>query len=498
MKTISEMQLLIKEAYAKLDELSKNLSEYNVSSDTHITIDFEKLKVIGKRNPIEGHALKRADPLTKKSYITLLIALVYLAAKNQEKGWLLIQRIACGAKEEHDFSALSADALILTEKQLDNFTESIVSENLRTAFVLDCMLVYLSCEHENSNMIEFISALMELVKCTEAEAKECTRIAKSIATQNEIAFFEQCFKNMSVNLIESICYIMPTKATVVRSIEEAMMITSGHVIIFNAVIKNLKTPINLDKFSAETIEFLYCKFENIVGIQSKTRKVIFKNAIFSNNSVNLIDDNDDNYEQEFNESFITSGDIKKSFIDIRNCEFLKCEFENCTTISKQFIFIQNGSMNNCFFRGGTIVDSSPENHLIELINGNIEKCKFEQCSIKTDHKNSRMTTTSSLVKLTQGSIRNTKFIDCRIDGESGYGRYGTFNLYILFLKNSNAKNCEFSNCSCDSSQSDNSITRKNYMIALQNSKQTDNSFVKCFMEQYAGWSTENNPIGTIE
>lgn len=450
MKTISEMQLLIKDAYSKLDELSKSLLEYNLSSDKNMDIDFEKLKKIGRRNPIEAHTLCQADQLAKKHYMTLLMALVYLAEENQEKGWLLIQRIACGANVEHELLTLSADCLSLTEKQLDSFSESLIIGNLRTAFALDCMLVYLICEHKNTKMLDFISELLEMVKCTESEVKEITELSSLIATSNTTEYFAKCLTNLSVDLMESLCYIMPTKATVVNSLEVAMKTDKEHVIVFNAVISKLSNQIYFDNFPAKTIEFFHCKFENIVGIKSQNKKVIFK-----------------------------------------NCHFLNC------TASKHLISIQNDNINNCFFEQCFGVDMGSNTYLFEIINGDIKNCKFKDCSIKTDREN-RRTTIIGLIKLSQGTIENTKFINCKSYGDSAYGSHAEYSLYILYLSNASAQKCDFVNCQCNSVRCDNSITRDNYIIALKNSTQINNNFTNCFIEQYRGWSTNKSPVGTIE
>ncbi len=329
MKTISEMQLLVKEAYSKLDELSKSLNEYNVSTKSgDVTVDFEKLKTMGKRNPITGHVLHKADQLIKKHYITLLIALAYLAEENQERGWLLIQRIACGAGVEHDLVDLSGDALNLTEKQMDTFSESIISGNLRTAFAMDCMLVYMSCEHRNKKMLEFSSQLMELVNCTEVEVKATAKLANIIAEQDKKAYFEYCLTDMPINLTNSLCYIMPIQATVVNSIEEAMTIEMEHVIVFNAIISKVNFTISLDDFPAKTIEFFYCKFENTAGIISEAKAVIFRNTVFNNIT-------------PFSES-------KDAILEIGNCKLFDCQFLNCTA-SQNFIFIGEGNIRNCLF-----------------------------------------------------------------------------------------------------------------------------------------------------
>ncbi len=358
MKTISDMQIMIKDAYSKLNELSSSLSEYVSLEDKGIVIDFEMLKTIGKRNPIDGHMLSKVDNLTKKQYITLLISLLYLSNVNQEKGWLFIQRIAIGAGIKNDLVDISADALTLTDKQLDSFSESIIFENLSSVFVLDCMLVYLVCENKNSQMLAFISQLIELVKINESEVREISKIAGYIATQNKEAYFNCCLNQMHIKLSESLCYMIPIKGTIVNNLDDAAMCDDEHVIIFNATISKLNYNINLDEIPAKTIEFFYCNFENTLGIKSKTKNVIFKNTTFINISSPIDID-------------IADTNEKNSIIKISNCELSFCNFINCSA-SENFIIIDKGSISNCKFENCVAYK-----HFFLIENGNISNCIFK-------------------------------------------------------------------------------------------------------------------------
>jgi hypothetical protein len=482
MKTISDMQIMIKEAYSNLNELSRSLTECVRSEDMNNTVNFEKLKAIGKRNPIEGHVLSGADDLSGKHYITLLIALVYLASENQEKGWLFIHRIAIGAGIKNELVDLSSDALTLTDKQLDIFSESIISENLRTAFALDCMLVYLMCEHKNSKMLDFISQLIELVGLKEYEVKEISKIAGYIATQNIEAYFSCCLKKMHINLSETLCYIMPTKATIVNNLDEAAKCHKEHIIIFNSTISKLNDVLDLDNIPAKTIEFFYCKFENTMGIKSKIKKVIFKNTTFHNIAPPI------EHASKSTENF--------SIIEMSNSELSFCNFSNCIA-SEHFILIEKGNIENCIFDNCSALEVPSNKYLVELSSGNITNCKFVNCLIKTNRED-RGTTLNGIVKLAQGKITKCKFIECKSYGDSSYGRFSNYRSHILYVSNSQAVMNEFNKCYCTSADA---VDKKctHYIIAMKNSNQSNNVFVDCTSYHYQYGERKNNiAVGILE
>lgn len=496
MKTISDMQIMIKDAYSKLNELSSSLSEYVSLEDKDTVIDFEMLKTIGKRNPIDGHMLSKVDNLTKKQYITLLISLLYLSNVNQEKGWLFIQRIAIGAGIKNDLVDISADALTLTDKQLDSFSESIIFENLSSVFVLDCMLVYLVCENKNSQMLAFISQLIELVKINESEVREISKIAGYIATQNKEAYFNCCLNQMHIKLSESLCYMIPIKGTIVSNLDDAAMCDDEHVIIFNATISKLNHNINLDDIPAKTIEFFYCMFENTLGIKSEIKNVIFKNTTFSNIAPEI-----KSIESSVGMFGLWGRSKSKlttnfSIIEIGNCELSFCEFTNCMA-SKHFILIGKGNINNCIFENCSALEVPSNKYLVELASGDIKNCKFEKCSIKTNYDD-RKSTVNGIVKLEQGKIINSKFIECESYGDSFYSSFPIYESYILYLSNSHADMNEFNKCYCTSNDSSNKVC-KHYIIAMQNSHQSKNVFSECSSYHYKyGQIGKNIAVGIIE
>lgn len=206
MKTISEIQAELKEISSRIDTLTKELSDYNQYRSEEVVIDFNRLQTIGCRQPIKGHLLARSDDDIKKRYIIILTSAVYLATEHCEKGWLFIQRIACGIGLQESLSELAADGLNLTEKQLDKFTSEMMVSKLTNSLVLDCMLIYLSCGQKNKKMLKYMSGLFELLKCGKIEVEELLEIAKILAKQDKRAYLKLSSKELVTNKMAYLCY----------------------------------------------------------------------------------------------------------------------------------------------------------------------------------------------------------------------------------------------------------------------------------------------------
>ncbi len=207
MKTITEMQAELRDISLRINNLTKELSEYNQFNSNEIVIDFNRLYSLGIRNPIKGHMLARSSEGIKKQYITLLISLLYLSDANQEKGWLLIQRIVCGIGMIEKLDNLATDGLKLTGQLVDKFTTDIISTKLTNSLVVDSMLVYLCCEHKNKRMLKYMSGIFELVNCGKTEILEILEITKIIATQDKRAYKKLQTKKLQTNKMAYSCYL---------------------------------------------------------------------------------------------------------------------------------------------------------------------------------------------------------------------------------------------------------------------------------------------------
>lgn len=223
MKTITDMQKEIKVMSATLDELARDLSEYNKTENKKEEVDFKNIKSIGKRNPVKNHALENLENGIKKKYITMLMTVAYMIKEKNENAWLLIQGISTGIGLDEELIDLNVDAANLTYEQIDEFTLAIAEDNLTNAFMLDAMLIYLADGKGNEKMIEFMSALFELLKCDKIECECICEIAVSIVEQN----FEKYRGSKAIieNRVNLLCVAYPyvvkfSKGLVQKNIDE--------------------------------------------------------------------------------------------------------------------------------------------------------------------------------------------------------------------------------------------------------------------------------------
>lgn len=221
MKTITDMQKEIKVMSATLDELARDLSEYNKTENKKEEVDFKNIKSIGKRNPVKNHALENLENGIKKKYITMLMTVAYMIKEKNENAWLLIQGISTGIGLDEELIDLNVDAANLTYEQIDEFTLSIAEDNLTNAFMLDAMLIYLADGKGNEKMIEFMSALFELLKCDRIECECICEIAVSIVEQN----FEKYRGSKAIieNRVNLLCVAYPYVAKYINKVAKEII-----------------------------------------------------------------------------------------------------------------------------------------------------------------------------------------------------------------------------------------------------------------------------------
>lgn len=354
------MQVQIKEMATKLDEFARELTEYNGTGGQTPTIDFKQIKAVGSRNPIVGHILEKADADVKKKYITMLIAIAYLAQEKQENAWLLIQRITTGANFNEELMDIRVDAVNLTDIQIDAFTVAIANAKLTNAFVLDALLIYLSCETENEKILEFLSALFELVKCSKQELQELSELAKIIANQDSNAYSEYCFREHSIDITDSFGYVKLFH-------EGILCCNSKNFIVFYPEKK---------KISPEILSKI-CE-----GVNSN--KIVLQNIIFSN------------IDKEF--KF-----VKCSSIEINNCDFYEWKYRSFQAEESGKIVITNCKF---YSMNGRAL------YFSECKNINIDKCIFEKCLYKRNGGVIYANTVETL------NVENSSFLSCSTTGGS--------------------------------------------------------------------------------
>lgn len=436
MKTITEMQTQIREMSLKLNEFARDLSNFNQSENQSKNIDFNQIKAIGIRNPINGHILEKEDISVKKKYITMLITLVYLANEKQENAWLLIQRIAAGANFTEELINLSVDAVNITDSQIDEFTLNIANAHLTNAFILDAMLIYLSFENANDKMLEFISALFELVKCEKKALQELAELSKIIAEQDSSKYLEFCFRELEIDLVDTFGYIKvfhdglfvcnskafvleyKQKKEITKEIMDKLpkVIRSSRVTMENIVFNNFSKDDNWFEFEkCDEINISHCEFNSLVNsINAKTcGNVLINDNIFKSMSNRAL--------------YLT---------ECKSLSVSRCKFESCSyrTDDKYDYGYQAEAY------GGAI-------YLSYVKNVKVSDSEFEYCSSKQGEGGTADGSVAYLFDVETSSWSNNKFKSCKSSyWRNGYWKDSGGLFHIKKCQSITAENCTCKDC----------------------------------------------------
>lgn len=207
MKTIVQLQAELRAAAEQVEALSQELAQFQ-PSDNKKGLDFTHIQAIGKRYPVEKHALTGADADFQRQYLTLLTAPLLLESQEPENGWLFLQRIICGAGCDIPLVDLQADAATITDQQLDAFSAAVIEHGLADALMLDEMLLYLACRGGEA-MKDWLAALAELLGRTLTQVQELAQLAGFIATENKDGLADFTNRELSIPIERFNFYIYP-------------------------------------------------------------------------------------------------------------------------------------------------------------------------------------------------------------------------------------------------------------------------------------------------
>lgn len=396
MKTISEMQQQVKEMSAKFDELLRDLSEYNRADTETTALDFKHIRAIGKRNPITGHILSGADNIVKRHYITLLIATIFTSGRESTDAWLLLQRIACGIGLQDNLEDISADAAQLTEEHIDEFTREIITAKLTQIFVLDTMLIYLSCTERDPQMLTFIAGLLELVKCSKQEAAELSELATVIIAQDAGLLLEFRSQPRYVNINQFNFYM--------DFFEQGILQNANVLCVFNETV-DIESYVNQHK-EYEQINLYNIVISGQPFRLSDHKKLLFRNCVFKD---------------------IVSGNGSIIGIAAEKTSMDNCTFSNISSAANYVVKLsaEETTLTNCLF-----VDIKGRDYSLEFRKVTAHNCTFKNI-IGTE-------TNSYTIYIDTGDI----MANCKFDNIKGnygiYGKNGQVQLLDCTLTNSSS------------------------------------------------------------
>lgn len=424
MKTITEMQQEIKNISSSLEELSKDIMEFEKKDGNKPSEDlFKKIKTNGKRNPILEHPLENKDDIIKKHYITLLVSAIYTTTQNTIDAWLLAQRIACGVSLAQEISEISLDASSLTEKQLEEYTYSIIENKLEEIFSFDLLMLYAVCNSSDSKMLAYIVDLIALVNCSKKKLSELSALAEIVVRQDSNKYLDFCTVDTDIDITQFFCYIKQFHDGLLACNEKVFYIwhknkkqisndvflklpeeiNSNIVCIENTLFKNIDKNMNFLNFGGNgEIKIKECKFSNI----EKALTVSGANALYVEHT-------------EFNKMTNRALDINNSKeVKIINSQFTECEY--CV-----FKYIY-------YAYGGALYLSNIENLVID-------HSIFESCRALNVGGGRACGPVAYLCKVERGIIDSIKCKNC---DTKNYGQL----IECYNSDNVKAKNCTYTNC----------------------------------------------------
>ena len=430
------MQKEIKNISSALDELSKDIMDFEKKDEKPSEDVFEKIKVDARRNPILEHPLSTKDDVIKTHYMTLLVSAIYSTNKKTLDAWLLAQRIACGISLSQELSDISLDALSLTEKQIDEFTYSIIENNLEEIFSFDLLLLFAVCGGSDSKMLEYIVDLIALVNCSRKKLGELSTLAKIVASQDSNKYLDFCVAENEIDLYHFFCYIKLFHDGLLVCNKKSFYIWHREQkTISNEIFSKLPKEIISCFASVENTVFKDIEKDSQFLLFRGNKKIQIKNCKFRNVSKcleiyeasKLVIDKSEFNNMKNRALYIT----KTNKISIADTKFVECKFR---TDSKY----EYGYQEKAY--GGAMYLAS----INELV---ISTTTFESCYAQQGEGGTASGSAAYMYNIEKGNLIACKFKNCH----SQYWRYSSWseNGYLIEYDDSynvEAKDCTYKDC----------------------------------------------------
>lgn len=471
MKTVAELEQSIRQLYEDIKELRANekLEEEQA--------DLSKVYAIAKRNPLRSHRINQETEYVRKMYLQYL-ATIIIATKHVEPKYaqtLFFSRIVFGSETETGNTKDYLESALVSKINIDELLKCL-SEELIELLIVDSLLLLGIYGEPDRKAFDYVAEMVSVFNVKSDKIVQLAKLARAILEQNDESILSFS-RNSNLNLY--LCYMKnPYEGVIVYSLEAAMKEPAKKVILFNAEISNRAERVNLDEFVAEEIVFERCVINNVIGFVTENKKVFFQNTMFTN--IHFAD------EEQITGlmGFLYRNKQKEEkfpFLKLGHAEIHNCKFEACD-VGKELVSVLNGTVENCKFLQCRGIEVGHKAFLVAINKGDLARCVFEECSIRTDFED-RGHTSAGIASICSGKVSDCTFLDCSSYGKSTRLGYSTYSMYILALKNAVATNCVFENCSC-SQKGPSTISAWNHIIALENSHENNNSMTKCFSEHY--------------
>lgn len=520
MKKIDEINKKVKEIYEELKELEESMKTEKTKE-----INFDYFRGAAKQNAFKDHILKDESEYIQKNYLYLLSSLLMFDNKEDIKNSqiMYISRLIEGfSNKSLDIENIYSNTMIMNGSQISNCIEVI--KDYMDVFVVDSLICANIKGKANDQILEYLSEIYFIMGFKLEQINELMNLCNAILENKpEYVFkiknknienykhhinrvfkekvfydFEKINQNEKDDLIllnytlDMTCKNLKSKFEIKRKacgnfpqmyiVEENEKFNINMNYYFN--VNNIDDIglnvgyINLEKYSFNSIKFVNCYFNGIIGIKGNNKNIEFINCCFENIKVNFIYHyrKDDTYE------YMVWDRITP--IELSNTYFKNCEIKNCRFIDKTGLWTSKVYhmmiFNNCEFKRVKFIDceislndneffKSNEHSMLKFFKSKLYNCEFiDNISFRYD----------AMINMRDSYINEGIFKQCRLLDSN-------FNDNVIKLNNSKVLNSIFEDCCCRSSGNwDGKTSIKGSIFKLENrSIEENNKFINCQFEQ---------------
>ena len=390
MADLRELTTDAKRLYESLDYL---LEKQDKANDEEV--DFKEIWFSAKARPFEHHCIERLDADEAKRYLLILSASIALADTAEKRSTQIrfLARIIAGYKAaDFELRNIVNDGLLLKEKNIDELQE-IEDMDVKIYLLIDLLIMtYLDgslCDRQ----VDYAVGTMAFLGINRETTSAIGNAVKGILEQKDELIIAQA-KYIYVEGLY--CYMQnPPDGVLVYYLDKAKEVEANKIIFTGITWEGIPT-INIDEYSAETVEFSNCTFKNIQGMVCISKKLVLK----------------------------------------------KCEFLDCEAAENLFVFA-NTKISDCRFAGLRTYDSK-QKHLIYVMNSEVQDSKFEDITVQ----HNQQMPFGGVLKCKNCLLMNLNFNNIVTKGRSYWSNYQrVFDIY-----GGRIVNCRFDNCNlCDDS-----------------------------------------------
>lgn len=383
MADLRELTTDAKRLYESLDYLLEKQNSINNEE-----IDFKEIWFSAKARPFITHSIEKLDADVAKKYLVILSASIALADTSKKKLAQIrfLARIMAACKEfELNLRDIVNDGMLLKEKNIDELQE-IKDMDVKIYLLIDLLLMTYLDGSLCDKQVDYAVGTMAYLGIGRDRVEAVGNVVKGILQQDDALVIKQV-KN--INITGVYCYMKNRPdGVLVTNLNKAKSVKAEKIIFSGLSWEHVG--IDVDKYSADIIEFNECTFKSIHGFLCKNKKLI-----------------------------------------LNKCAFVDCE------VKETLFILANTTISGCRF--DTIKATAVrKSHLMYLLNSEIVDTQFKNISVRTNDKNS-----GGFLKCKQSVLKSIIF-----DTVIAEGGVESYNFYrrLFDIYEGMVDDCRFINC----------------------------------------------------